>query len=85
MTIKVAIYSLGIALVTYCFAAQAPSPSPVPTLMKAPEAFARLSDEEARETEAHTLGVQAVLWGLQWVVPNVHAATPGRRGAVAFR
>jgi hypothetical protein len=38
-----------------------------PTLSKAPEAFARLSVEQGRETEAYTLGVQAVLWGMQWV------------------
>ena len=37
------------------------------TLMKAPEAFARMSPEQVREIEAYTLGVQAVLWGMQWV------------------
>jgi hypothetical protein len=35
--------------------------------MKAPDAFARLTEDQARETEAYTLGVQAVLWGMQWV------------------
>ena len=43
-----------------------PAASP-PALMKAPEAFARMSPEQVRETEAYTLGVQAVLWGMQWV------------------
>jgi len=38
-----------------------------PSLLKGPEAFGRLTVEEGRETEAYTLGVQAVLWGLQWV------------------
>jgi hypothetical protein len=38
-----------------------------PTFLKAPEAFARLTPEQATEAEAYTLGVQAVLWGLQWV------------------
>ncbi|HEX6041535.1 DUF1254 domain-containing protein, partial [Longimicrobium sp.] len=37
------------------------------TFIKAPDAVARMSEEEARETFAYTLGVQAVLWGLQWV------------------
>jgi hypothetical protein len=36
-------------------------------LLKAPEAFARLSEEQVLETQAYTLGVQAVLWGMQWV------------------
>jgi hypothetical protein len=27
----------------------------------------RLNGEQVRETEAYTLGVQAVLWGMQWV------------------
>jgi len=35
--------------------------------VKAPEAFARMTDEQVSETEAYTLGVQAVLWGTQWV------------------
>jgi hypothetical protein len=38
-----------------------------PTLLKAPDAFARLSADDARETWAYSLGVQAVLWGMQWV------------------
>ena len=39
----------------------------VPTFLKAPEAFGRLTEAEASEAFAYTLGVQAVLWGLQWV------------------
>jgi hypothetical protein len=35
--------------------------------MKAPAAFARMTTAQAREAEAYTLGVQAVLWGMQWV------------------
>jgi len=35
--------------------------------VKAPVAFARLTEDQARETEAYTLGVQAMLWGTQWV------------------
>jgi hypothetical protein len=42
-------------------------PSATPALMKAPEAFGRMTEDQARETEAYTLGVQAVLWGIQWV------------------
>jgi hypothetical protein len=38
-----------------------------PTFLKAPDAFARMTAEQAREAFAYTLGVQAVLWGLQWV------------------
>ena len=40
---------------------------PASAFAKAPEAFARLTDEQVRETQAYTLGVQAVLWGTQWV------------------
>jgi hypothetical protein len=35
--------------------------------MEATQAFARMDEEKVRETEAYTLGVQSVLWGLQWV------------------
>jgi hypothetical protein len=43
------------------------NPQSAPTLLKAPAAFDRLTEDQVRETEAYTLGVQAVLWGLQWV------------------
>ncbi|HEY7000425.1 MAG TPA: DUF1214 domain-containing protein [Candidatus Udaeobacter sp.] len=59
--------SLGIAVFVIQSYGQSSSPSPPPTLMKAPEAFARMTENQARETEAYTLGVQAVLWGTQWV------------------
>lgn len=36
-------------------------------LLKSAEANARMSAEQARETEAYTLGVQTVIWGMQWV------------------
>lgn len=39
----------------------------VPTLLTAPNAFERMTEDQVRETEAYTLGVQAVLWGMQWV------------------
>jgi hypothetical protein len=35
--------------------------------MKTDDAFARMSDEEAWETEAYALGVQTVLLVMQWV------------------
>src|SRR5262245_49216579 len=38
-----------------------------PTFLKAPDAFARMTEDQATEAFAYTLGVQAVLWGLQWV------------------
>src|SRR5262245_19204056 len=44
------------------------SPPPPPSAFaKAPEAFSRLTEEKARETEVYTLGVQAVVWSTQWV------------------
>ena len=36
-------------------------------LLTPAEATARLTPEEARQAEAYTLGVQTVLWGMQWV------------------
>ena len=33
----------------------------------AADAFGRMSAEQAREAEAYSLGVQTVLWGMQWV------------------
>jgi hypothetical protein len=36
-------------------------------LLPTAEAFDRLTSEEAAEVEAYTLGVQTVLWGMQWV------------------
>ncbi|HEY7303617.1 MAG TPA: DUF1254 domain-containing protein [Bryobacteraceae bacterium] len=48
--------------------AQSPSKqAPPKAFMEATQAFARMDEEKARETEAYTLGVQSVLWGLQWV------------------
>jgi hypothetical protein len=37
------------------------------SLIKPSEAAARMQVEQAREAEAYSLGVQAVLWGMQWV------------------
>ena len=41
--------------------------APVRSLMKATDAAQRMTADQARETEAYTLGVQTVLWGMQWV------------------
>jgi hypothetical protein len=35
--------------------------------MKATDAAKRMTADQAREADAYTLGVQAVLWGMQWV------------------
>jgi hypothetical protein len=39
----------------------------IPSLIKPADAVARMDAEQARETEDYTLGVQTVLWGMQWV------------------
>ena len=39
----------------------------IPSLIKPADAVARMDAEPAREMEAYTLGVQTVLWGMQWV------------------
>jgi hypothetical protein len=36
-------------------------------LMPEADAYARMNGEQARETWAYTLGVQAAIWGMQWV------------------
>ena len=41
--------------------------NPAESLIKPADAVARMDAERARETEAYTLGVQTVLWGMQWV------------------
>src|SRR5262245_31477700 len=43
------------------------APHPQSARLKAPEPFDRMTEDQARETEAYTLGVQAVVWGTQWV------------------
>jgi hypothetical protein len=47
--------------------AQGVGASPTPSLIKPAEAAARMTAEQAKETDAYTLGVQTVLWGMQWV------------------
>ncbi len=47
--------------------AQAASASANPSLIKPAEAAARMTAEQAKETDAYTLGIQTVLWGMQWV------------------
>jgi hypothetical protein len=39
----------------------------VSSLVKPAEAVARMNADEAREAAAYTLGVQTVMWGMQWV------------------
>ncbi|WP_346380333.1 DUF1214 domain-containing protein [Acidithiobacillus sp.] len=39
----------------------------IPSLIKPADAASRMDAEQARETEAYTLGVQTVIWGMQWV------------------
>ena len=39
----------------------------MPSLIKPADAVALMDAEQARQTEAYTLGVQTVLWGMQWV------------------
>src|SRR5499426_4210883 len=55
------------ALLAPAFGFSQSAPPPASAFVKAPEAFTRLTEDQARETEAYTLGVQAVLWGTQWV------------------
>lgn len=45
--------------------------TPPPLFLDAVAAYDRMTEAEVRETEAYTLGVQSVLWGLQWVKANV--------------
>jgi hypothetical protein len=40
---------------------------PVQSLLKATDAAERMTADQAREAEAYTLGVQTVLWGMQWI------------------
>jgi hypothetical protein len=44
-----------------------PKAEPPKALLEGTKAYERMSDEQVREVEAYTLGVQAVLWGMQWV------------------
>lgn len=57
---------LTFVIVTKSAIAQDPK-GVIPTLIKPAEAIARMNAEQARETEAYTLGVQTVIWGMQWV------------------
>lgn len=38
-----------------------------PTLIRPADAAARIDADKAREAEAYALGVQTVIWGMQWV------------------
>ena len=42
-------------------------PAEAATLMAPEEAFARLEQDQADELKAYVFGVQAVIWGMQWV------------------
>ena len=57
---------LALAIVTKSAIAQEQKAAP-PSLLKPADAVVRMNAEQARETEAYTLSVQAVLWGMQWV------------------
>jgi hypothetical protein len=57
---------LALVLVTKSAIAQAEQGT-TPSLIKPADAAARMDAEQARETEAYTLGVQTALWGMQWV------------------
>lgn len=58
-----AVIGLTLLASTHAGAAQ-----PAPTaLIKPGEAAARMSPAQAREADAYTLGVQTVIWGMQWV------------------
>ena len=55
-------------------------------LLNSADAYARLSDAQVRETEAYTLGVQTMLWGMQWVKSGAalrHFASPLPEGVTA--
>ena len=43
------------------------SAGPAPSLIKPAKAAARITAAQAKGTDAYTLGVQTVLWGMQWV------------------
>jgi hypothetical protein len=64
---------LALVIVTKLAIAQEPQQKgTIPSLLKPADAVARMNAEQARETEAYTLGVQTVLWGCngsRWVKP----------------
>lgn len=66
---------LALVLVAKSAIAQAQQGA-MPSLIKPAEAAARMDAEQARETDAYTLGVQTVLWGMQWVkvAQTLHAS-----------
>ena len=39
----------------------------IQSLIKPADAFARMDADKAREAEAYSIGVQTVIWGMQWV------------------
>src|SRR5262245_4312613 len=67
MIIPIYVCALLATLTAGLVCAQSTPQSSPSALMKAPKAFARLNEDQVRETAAYTLGVQAVLWGMQWV------------------
>jgi hypothetical protein len=62
---------LGFALLAFIIVAKSAiaqeQEGAIPSLIKPADAVARMDAEPAREMEAYTLGVQTVLWGMQWV------------------
>lgn len=45
-------------------------PAEAATLMRPEDAFARMGHDQVDELKAYVLGVQAVIWGMQWVKAN---------------
>src|SRR5262245_57654803 len=58
---------VAIALLGCTAASRAAETTAVPMLIKPAQALDRMSPEQAREAQAYSLGVQTVLWGMQWV------------------
>jgi hypothetical protein len=62
---------LGFALLAFIIVTQSAiaqeQEGAIPSLIKPADAVARMDAERASEMEAYTLGVQTVLWGMQWV------------------
>jgi len=56
-----------VAAINIATTASAQNKEPARSLIKPADAVAHMSLDQARETEAYTLGVQAVLWSMQWV------------------
>src|SRR5262245_9603103 len=68
MTMQRTFTGLAVAvLLQAASVAHAAGPAPATMLLKPAQAFERMNAQQAREAQAYTLGVQTVLWGMQWV------------------